>query len=72
MRSHPSADQVADQNKKEDQIPSEKVIFEEVKKGILDFVYKLIPNADLIREFNGNFIFLIPLSKRFAPSKIYQ
>lgn len=44
---------------------------EEIKKGILDFVYKLNSQADLIQDFNGNLIFLLPMSQKFSPSKLY-
>jgi hypothetical protein len=39
---------------------------------VKDFVIKLIPDADLIKEFNGNLIYLVPNSDKFNPSKIYM
>ena len=44
----------------------------EIKNNLLDFVFKLAPNADLIRDFNGSYVFLIPLSKKFKPSRLYK
>jgi len=34
---------------------------EEIQKRIVDFVKFLQPNAILVREFNGNFVYQIPL-----------
>ena len=58
---------------------NESISTHEVHKRVQEFVMKLIPNADLIRDFNGSFIYLIPVGKgndgtnhRFNPQKIYQ
>jgi hypothetical protein len=44
-----------------------------VHQNVKAFVTKLLPNVDLVREFNGNFIYLIPISKAqpFKASAIY-
>ena len=47
------------------------VSIQEVHKKLKAFVKELIPNADLIRSFNGNFIYLIPVDKSFNPSLFY-
>ena len=44
---------------------------DQIYERVQDFVVKVIPSADLIRSFNGNFIYLIPSGKKFNPSKIY-
>ena len=46
-------------------------MFNQLKQGVLDFVYLHLPNADLIRETNGCFIFLIPLTNEMSASQIY-
>ena len=43
----------------------------QVHDDIRNFVRKLIPNSELIKEFNGNFTYIIPKSKAFKPSKIF-
>jgi len=45
---------------------------EEVHQRVKNFVQQHIPNADLIRDFNGNFIYLVPNQRGFNPSKIYM
>jgi len=46
----------ADQSNQEDEIMS----IEEIHKRIQAFVKSLLPNAELITDFNGNFMYLIP------------
>lgn len=67
---HPSIEE--DSQERFQSGPIEKFNFNDIKNGIIDFVYKIHPQADLIRDFNGNFIFLLPVTKKFSPSKVYM
>ena len=78
IRKHPSSSGLSEPNEKiiqKSHSDSELTLnIEEVHQRVQDFVKKLIPHADLIREFNGNFIYLISNNQgqKFNPSKIYQ
>lgn len=45
----------------------------QIHERVKQFVIKLIPNADLIRDFNGSFYYLIPVGdgRSFNASNIY-
>lgn len=76
IRKHPSVDagEQDEEDKEEDTAESEQKVnltAEKVNQRLKEYVLNLIPNADLIREFNGNFTYLVPNNNRFNPSKIY-
>lgn len=47
--------------------------FEQIQERVKEFVMTHIPHADLIRQFNGNFLYLVPnkSGSNFRPSEIY-
>ena len=54
-----------EQNEKE-----EELTIEDIHKRVKNFVKELLPKADLIQDFNGNFMYLIP-TEGFNASQVY-
>ena len=48
----------------------EELTIEEIHKRCKNFVRELLPKADLIQDFNGNFMYLIP-TEGFNASHVY-
>ena len=72
IRAHPSElDGQEDQEGGQDGDSIYDQTVDQVHENVQAFVLKLVPNADLIRSFNGNFVYLLPSGSSFNPSKIY-
>ena len=72
IRAHPSEsmfDQDEDGGEVDTSVYDQTI--EQVYQNVQDFVKELAPNADLIRSFNGNFVYLLPSGPTFNPSKVY-
>jgi hypothetical protein len=71
IRAHPSMiadDEDAPEDDPEDD--EEELSISDIHKRVKDFVKDLLPKADLIQEFNGNFMYLIP-NEGFNASTVY-
>lgn len=71
IRAHPS--QIDDQEETgiQGNRVDENISIEEIHRRIQAFVKAMLPDADLITNFNGNFMYLIP-NEGFNASQVYQ
>jgi hypothetical protein len=53
-----------------DDVNEEDLTIANVHQKVRDFVKKLLPNAELITDFNGNMLYLIPMAG-FSASRVY-
>lgn len=58
---HPSQRMIVEEETKQEEGVEEELNSEEIERRVVDFVKQLQPNAIMIREFNGNFVYQIPL-----------
>lgn len=60
-----------DNDEPRDEIEQEEdLTIEDIHKRVKNFVKELLPKADLIQDFNGNFMYLIP-TEGFNASNVY-
>ena len=71
IRAHPSehGSEIIDSTGTQDSERSDTI--DEIYQRVINFVDRHIPSAQLQRQFNGNFIYLVPNKKGFDPSAIY-
>lgn len=54
----------------ENEFEEEELTITEIHTRVKNFVKELLPKADLIQDFNGNFMYLIP-TEGFNASQVY-
>jgi hypothetical protein len=62
---------VEDENQKDDDDDEEDISVAEIHKRVKNFVRQLLPKSELIQDFNGNFMYLIP-TEGFNASHVYK
>ena len=72
IRAHPSQldDDGEDQIRENGSNSDEELSMSEIHKRVKNFVSSLLPKAELIQDFNGNFMYLIP-TEGFNASHVY-
>lgn len=72
IRAHPQDSDSPD--KEEEELKDEEeenMTIEQIHNKVKSFVRRLLPRAELITDFNGNFMYLIP-THGFNASRVYQ
>lgn len=59
-----------DAPEEENEFEEEELTITEIHTRVKNFVKELLPKADLIQDFNGNFMYLIP-TEGFNASQVY-
>ena len=72
IRAHPSQlnDDGTSQIREAGALEDEELSMSEIHKRVKNFVSGLLPKAELIQDFNGNFMYLIP-TEGFNASHVY-
>ena len=59
-----------EEDEKDIEKEEEEITIAEMNSRVKNFVKELLPKADLIQDFNGNFMYLIP-TEGFNASNVY-
>jgi hypothetical protein len=41
--------------------PNQQIVIKDMHQKIFSFIKKILPKSDLLRQFNGNFVYQIPI-----------